>query len=1060
MEERHTNTFFFMRTKQLALILFFSLITTQLIRLPSSLGSLESGDYDLSSIEQTYSFSKPLVQQTTNGDIVTIDALEIKDHPGEPLLPVQSARLLLPPETTVESISVITSTPVQLPGIFSLAYGQEPVPLNAQGPAPVTPKNQQCYSSLAPYPDQLYEQIGIQTFRGYHILLLNIYPVSYIPKTGILSYYPTITIHVSLHHAQQNNNRETMYRANAVDEQEIIKKIDNNNIAYSYNQLSAVERSDKKSYDLLIITTESLQQGFIPLANAHNKEGTRTVIKTLGRDINISTDYNQTCTNIRDYIRNAYQQWSISYVLLGGDIDLIPSPYFFYGRISYVNIYGPSDTYYACLDGVFNSDNDHKWGEPHDGENNTDVDLLAEVYVGRICAGNLSEVGYSVNKTIHYMQTQEDNPYLLKMTFLGEYLTGPDQFNPLTYSDWYMQELIDGSTANGYTTVGIPTKQMISSSTRSYVAQTLFDGEWQEHGWQEPHMNQGGWPKQLLIGLINNGTHVVDHLGHSGNFYNMKLYVGDVDALSNTKPCFIYSQGCTAGAYDQNAYQYVDCIAEHFTVKTKHGAFAGIWNAREGFYMPNGTDSDDQYINRQFWNAVFGRHITEIGRALQEAKEEILPFIYQGRARWIYYGLHLLGDPSVRFHIPYHAEAHGPYPGFVDRPVQFTGDVFGGTPPYQYFWDLGDGKSSYEQNPRHTYIRLGSYPVKLKVTDSKKRSDVDLTTAVITLGDVYVDRNYTNTTPGWGYDHFNTIQDGINAVGPQGNVFVASGLYHEALFINQSLNLIGEQKNTTILEGLPTNTFIIFLQANTMSIQGFTFRNTEYGITGSYVSDITITDNTFLEHTGAGITLSSSERITIKNNDFIRNTARGIYVSGRLYLIQQNRFVDNSYSIELRGSQYNTIVNNTISSNGIGDGIGLWYCSDYARNVITKNRISGSSMNGIRLKQSSGNYVFENTITGVITSPYYGITVYDNSRNNQVYHNNFNNTRNAYDACQNSWSLEYPIGGNYWSDYTEQYPDPHDILPPFGIWDDPYIISGATPPNMDYCPFTTPNGWL
>ena len=57
---------------------------------------------------------------------------------------------------------------------------------------------------------------------------------------------------------------------------------------------------------------------------------------------------------------------------------------------------------------------------------------------------------------------------------------------------------------------------------------------------------------------------------------------------------------------------------------------------------------------------------------------------------------------------------------------------------------------------------------------------------------VYVDDDYTSFTPGWGYDHFATIQEGIDAVANGRTVKVYEGTYTEQLIINKSLTLIGD----------------------------------------------------------------------------------------------------------------------------------------------------------------------------------------------------------------------------------------------------------------------------
>lgn len=80
---------------------------------------------------------------------------------------------------------------------------------------------------------------------------------------------------------------------------------------------------------------------------------------------------------------------------------------------------------------------------------------------------------------------------------------------------------------------------------------------------------------------------------------------------------------------------------------------------------------------------------------------------------------------------PLTANAHGPYMGTVNIPIQFNGSASGGTPPYKYEWDFDDGSTSMEQNPTHIYTVADKYSVKLTVTDSKIATDYDVTTASI-----------------------------------------------------------------------------------------------------------------------------------------------------------------------------------------------------------------------------------------------------------------------------------------------------------------------------------------
>ena len=71
------------------------------------------------------------------------------------------------------------------------------------------------------------------------------------------------------------------------------------------------------------------------------------------------------------------------------------------------------------------------------------------------------------------------------------------------------------------------------------------------------------------------------------------------------------------------------------------------------------------------------------------------------------------------------AEAE-PDEGAPPLKVQFTASVeeeTGG--PFKFHWDFGDGSSSDEQNPVHTYVKVGEYTATLTVTNQKGNKGTD-----------------------------------------------------------------------------------------------------------------------------------------------------------------------------------------------------------------------------------------------------------------------------------------------------------------------------------------------
>lgn len=694
---------------------------------------------DATSISVTYSFDKPIIKKVTTGN-QAYDQVMLKDapcsgNPSEPYLPTKGAYILLPQKTRVEEIKVITSEKI------SLGYGHnvmpvgKPVPWSqiefAQPPVP----DKTIYRSQNPFPGKLFTKIGVQKFRGYNILILALHPIQYVPDTGELYYYPNMAVTMK---AVENDNINPLFRGLEKDKIEVMRMVDNPIIADTYIE-KITRASSTGTFDLLIITNETLKNAFVELQSYYYDKGLIVVIKTL-KEIGINlTKTSAPQEMLREYIREAYCKWSIDYVLIGGDHHIVPAKMLWaegydenirdnpwYHKQTNIS----SDLYYACLDGPFNYDGDDKWGEPTDGEDGDDVDLSAEVYVGRALARNKEEASNFVNKTLTYMQVDPDDEYLKKVLFAGgDYEdNGERGYGIGRWGGNYLDQLIDRCDEDCYTTVGIP--------NITFNIHKLYDRNRYEN-------NEEYWNKTEIINIINNDVHIINYVGHSTTATIMKMDLRDVDALINNKSCFVYSQGCDSGAFDN--YKYVTeygpfCIAENFTVKTEYGAFAAIMNARLGFNWKDSTDSDSQRFHRQFWDAVFGENITIISKANQDSKMDNLFLINRSCMRYVYYELNFFGDPTLNFQI---SKPIGDSP---KKPVTPSGPTKGkaGTEyTYEtstidpdddkifYRWDWGDGnfsdwlgpsKSGETVDASHTYAEKGNYNISVIAKDIHGRT--------------------------------------------------------------------------------------------------------------------------------------------------------------------------------------------------------------------------------------------------------------------------------------------------------------------------------------------------
>ena len=172
-------------------------------------------------------------------------------------------------------------------------------------------------------------------------------------------------------------------------------------------------------------------------------------------------------------------------------------------------------------------------------------------------------------------------------------------------------------------------------------------------------------------------------------------------------------------------------------------------------------------------------------------------------------------------------------------------------------------------------------------------------------------------------------------------IFVYKGTYFESFSISKSINLIGEDKYSTIIDA-QDSPHVINFATNRILVSGFTLTNSRDWANdcGIYIKNAwethtthnTITNNIFTHHREMAITVYQSEYNLITDNIFMNNTAA---------------IETGSYSY------YNNISNNTI----IDGGIYLWGAPNY--NIVSNNHIIRG---GITVSRGSSNNVFDNTI--------------------------------------------------------------------------------------------------
>ena len=86
----------------------------------------------------------------------------------------------------------------------------------------------------------------------------------------------------------------------------------------------------------------------------------------------------------------------------------------------------------------------------------------------------------------------------------------------------------------------------------------------------------------------------------------------------------------------------------------------------------------------------------------------------------------------IRVETPLAAGISSDAPKCAGEAVHFENSVSGGTPPYSYLWNFGDGGGSVDSRPGHVYSEAGDYTVRVIVTDAKgQRADAATDVSVL-----------------------------------------------------------------------------------------------------------------------------------------------------------------------------------------------------------------------------------------------------------------------------------------------------------------------------------------
>lgn len=206
------------------------------------------------------------------------------------------------------------------------------------------------------------------------------------------------------------------------------------------------------------------------------------------------------------------------------------------------------------------------------------------------------------------------------------------------------------------------------------------------------------------------------------------------------------------------------------------------------------------------------------------------------------------------------------------------------------------------------------------------------------------------------------------AYGTPGEIIISvnSGVYQERIVTYSGVQLIGENAQTTILDGEGENEVIfISIGRGNFALKGFTIKNGTYsGIwVHSNVYETPLITKNVITANGQGIRCDAYSKPDIVNNIITANNGRGIFCEGHSHPSIIDNTIDSNEGagIDVSGANYpNAYIVNNLITNNQGDGIVLY--DGVTSTEILNNIITYNADNGIGVYWNSGAAVMNNVI--------------------------------------------------------------------------------------------------
>jgi hypothetical protein len=477
----------------------------------------------------------------------------------------------------------------------------------------------------------------------------------------------------------------------------------------------------------------------------YNNDGLSCTLVT-EQEINDCKDYHDTepvddlQARIREFCKDAYQDWDTLYILIGGDDEILPARHMDTVYETQID----SDIYWSNLDKTFNDDKDNRWGE----EGDDGFDLYAEIFIGRLTCDEPLDVSNWMTKSFYYTDNMEED-FLKWAAFYGGDTTwtcqgddfmdysaikgtddwlGPDPHHDGPFPSW-------AGFQYGFETWNA------ENPNDQYDISEMWTAEPPNDGWQ------GGTESASIAGFQNaiNNNHVAiaSGIAHANSDMSLDVYYTSWESdYHNTKPFFLHDYGCHCGDMDASDDGVLHSMLFHDDTEL---AFGVVYNTGYGWGNLDCTNSSSAFQAKEFWsyfldleNKSNNFNNWQLGKAQAYSKDRMAPTIdwdpSYGTWRAIIQGCLLFADPAQKIKNPHPSEP--PYtpdaPDGSDYGVPLEEYEFfaSTTDPEEdhiyYMFNWGDGEYSEWQGPfnsgetasaSHIWTELGDFNIKVIARD-------------------------------------------------------------------------------------------------------------------------------------------------------------------------------------------------------------------------------------------------------------------------------------------------------------------------------------------------------